>query len=159
MVAPLQPSDIMVQPDGSYVVRWRQSAPGSRSQSRYRPAQHQGQSAVFESLSAGLAPDTNINQATAADQVDMFGLPFEIDPSARRRSGVGILINGEVGLRESPSNTAALVGRINGFARIYLHLTRSSLHRCLQRCGGSCLRKADREKPKKFKAREFVFSI
>ena len=31
------------------------------------------------------------------------------------------------------------------------HLTRSSLHRCLQRHGISCLPKADREKPKKFK--------
>lgn len=74
---------------------------------------------LFGSLSAGLAPDTNINQATAADQVDMFGLPFEIDPSARRRSGVGVLVNGEVGLRRPLSAGTALVGRINGSARIY----------------------------------------
>lgn len=74
---------------------------------------------MFGSLSAGIAPDTNINQATAADQVDMFGLPFEIDPSARRRSGIGVLVNGEVGLRKPLSSSTAIVGRINGSARVY----------------------------------------
>lgn len=37
------------------------------------------------------------------------------------------------------------------------HLTRSSLHRCLQRHGISQLPKADREKPKKFKAYEIGY--
>lgn len=37
------------------------------------------------------------------------------------------------------------------------HLTRSSLHRCLQRHGISRLPKADREKPKKFKAYEIGY--
>lgn len=38
------------------------------------------------------------------------------------------------------------------------HLTRSSLHRCLQRHGISRLPKADREKPKKFKDYEIGYS-
>lgn len=37
------------------------------------------------------------------------------------------------------------------------HLTRSSLHRCLQRHGISRLPKADREKPKKFKMHEIAY--
>ena len=37
------------------------------------------------------------------------------------------------------------------------HLTRSSLHRCLQRHGISRLPKADREKPKRFKAYEIGY--
>lgn len=74
---------------------------------------------LFGSISGGLAPDTNINQATTADQVDMFGLPFEIDPSAQRKSGVGLLVSAEVGLRKPLSRNHAIVGRINGSARIY----------------------------------------
>jgi len=38
----------------------------------------------------GLAPDTNQNAATSAAQVQIFGLPFTLDPSARRQSGVGL---------------------------------------------------------------------
>lgn len=74
---------------------------------------------LFGSLSAGMAPDSNINQATSAEQIEMFGLPFEIDPSARRRSGIGFLTNGEIGLRRPLSGAIALVGRINGSARLY----------------------------------------
>lgn len=37
------------------------------------------------------------------------------------------------------------------------HLTRSSLHRCLQRHGISRLPKADRDKPKRFKAYEIGY--
>ncbi|WP_375187218.1 HAMP domain-containing sensor histidine kinase [Sphingobium yanoikuyae] len=49
----------------------------------------------------------------------MFGLPFEIDPSAQRKSGVGLLVSAEVGLRKPLSRNHAIVGRINGSARIY----------------------------------------
>ncbi|MEO8894627.1 MAG: surface lipoprotein assembly modifier, partial [Rhizomicrobium sp.] len=48
-------------------------------------------------VSLALAPDTNQNTGTAASQVIVFGLPFVLDPNARRQSGVGIAggINGE----------------------------------------------------------------
>lgn len=42
------------------------------------------------SLSAAMAPDTNINAATTAQSVDLFGLPFQLDPAARQTSGVGL---------------------------------------------------------------------
>lgn len=41
-------------------------------------------------LSVALTPDSNINAATTASSVDLFGLPFQLDPSARRKSGVGV---------------------------------------------------------------------
>lgn len=45
----------------------------------------------------GLAPDTNQNAATSASQVQIFGLPFALDPNARSQSGVGLAgsANGE----------------------------------------------------------------
>jgi tetratricopeptide (TPR) repeat protein len=45
----------------------------------------------------GLAPDTNQNAATSASQVQIFGLPFTLDPNARSQSGVGLAgsANGE----------------------------------------------------------------
>src|SRR5579862_9598909 len=48
-------------------------------------------------FSLALAPDTNQNAATAASQISIFGLPFALDPNARRHSGVGVAgdINGE----------------------------------------------------------------
>lgn len=41
-------------------------------------------------VSFGLAPDTNQNAATAASQIQIFGLPFTLDPNARAQSGVGL---------------------------------------------------------------------
>jgi thioredoxin-like negative regulator of GroEL len=38
----------------------------------------------------GVAPDTNINAATTADTVTLYGLPFQLDPTAQRKSGVGL---------------------------------------------------------------------
>ncbi len=37
-----------------------------------------------------LAPDSNVNGATDARQIELFGLPFMLDPSARRQSGIGV---------------------------------------------------------------------
>lgn len=45
------------------------------------------------SLSIAVAPDSNINAATAADSIDLFGLPFVLDPSAQRKSGVGLTVS------------------------------------------------------------------
>lgn len=43
-------------------------------------------------VTIALAPDTNINNATSASETTLFGLPFELDESARRKSGVGLAI-------------------------------------------------------------------
>ena len=40
-----------------------------------------------------LAPDTNINNATSATEVELFGLPADLSEDARRTSGVGLSAN------------------------------------------------------------------
>jgi tetratricopeptide (TPR) repeat protein len=62
-------------------------------------------------FSLALAPDTNQNASTSASQVDVYGLPFTLDPGARRQSGVGIA--GDIGAEWSPrldDNLKARVG-------------------------------------------------
>ncbi|MGZ6196000.1 MAG: tetratricopeptide repeat protein [Candidatus Binataceae bacterium] len=41
-------------------------------------------------VQAALVPDSNINAATTSETVTLFGLPFQLDPNARRKSGVGV---------------------------------------------------------------------
>ena len=43
--------------------------------------------------SVALAPDTNINAATSAREVELFGLPATLSEDARRTSGVGVIAN------------------------------------------------------------------
>ena len=43
--------------------------------------------------SLALAPDSNINQATSARQVALFGLPAQLSDDARETSGVGVSAN------------------------------------------------------------------
>ena len=47
----------------------------------------------------GFAPDTNINSATDKQTVDIYGLPFRLDPTARARSGTGKFVGGDASLR------------------------------------------------------------
>jgi len=42
------------------------------------------------SVNVGIAPDTNLNKATTADHVTLFGLPFALSPQARQQSGIGV---------------------------------------------------------------------
>jgi outer membrane protein len=41
-------------------------------------------------LNFGIAPDSNLNKATANDHVTLFGLPFALSPDARQKSGIGV---------------------------------------------------------------------
>ena len=52
-------------------------------------------------VTVGLSPDSNINSATDAQSVPIFGMPFTLSPDARRKSGVGQTVgaNGSVRLR------------------------------------------------------------
>ena len=43
--------------------------------------------------SLALAPDSNINNATSATEVDLFGLPAQLSEDARETSGVGLNLN------------------------------------------------------------------
>jgi tetratricopeptide (TPR) repeat protein len=50
-------------------------------------------------LNFAIAPDSNINSATNRDRVDLYGLPFKLDPSARSRSGTGWIAGGDANIR------------------------------------------------------------
>jgi hypothetical protein len=47
----------------------------------------------------GIAPDSNINSATDKQSVDIYGLPFQLDPNARARSGTGVFAGGDASIR------------------------------------------------------------
>lgn len=40
-----------------------------------------------------LAPDTNLNAGPGVTTVDIYGLPFQLSPDARRQSGVGVSVD------------------------------------------------------------------
>lgn len=68
-------------------------------------------------LNFGIAPDTNINTAAAADHVTIFGLPFQLSQQARQQSGIGVTgtIDGEYRYDLTPDvrwRTGALVYRL-----------------------------------------------
>jgi len=63
-------------------------------------------------FSLALAPDTNENAATSANQVSIYGLPFTLDKSARRQSGIGAA--GDIGGEWSPLLSDDLKARIGG---------------------------------------------
>ncbi len=58
---------------------------------------------------AAIAPDTNINNATDSQTVDIFGLPFSLGEDARRNSGIGIFTSGGVEYRPKLSDTTRLL--------------------------------------------------
>jgi hypothetical protein len=59
-------------------------------------------------LNFGIAPDSNINSATDKERVDILGLPFQLDPSARARSGTGIIVGGDANIRLMRSSKVPL---------------------------------------------------
>ncbi|HEY0111845.1 MAG TPA: tetratricopeptide repeat protein [Allosphingosinicella sp.] len=61
------------------------------------------------SVELGLAPDSNFSQGTGSRQIELFGLPFELDEEARARGGVGITFAGSLYRRERLSPTADLL--------------------------------------------------
>ena len=71
----------------------------------------------------GFAPDSNINSATDKQTVDIYGLPFQLDPSARARSGTGIFAGGDASVRLNRS------GKVPIYFGGYGRWTRYSDHR------------------------------
>ena len=69
-------------------------------------------------LDVGLAPDSNINNATAAQRVDvLFGdttLPIELDGDARAKSGVGQTGSVNAGIRLPIGGDVSLLGGVDG---------------------------------------------
>ena len=60
-------------------------------------------------FNVAVAPDTNINNATDSETVDIFGLPFSLGEDARRNSGVGLFASGGVEYRPKLSDTTRLL--------------------------------------------------
>ena len=50
-------------------------------------------------INLGIAPDSNINSATNAERVEILGLPFQLSPQARARSGTGIIAGADASVR------------------------------------------------------------
>lgn len=74
----------------------------------------------------GIAPDTNINNATSAEQVDLLvspnnRLPFQVNPDARARSGLGLVGSFSGGLRVRQTETLALLADADGQFTHYGH--------------------------------------
>lgn len=70
----------------------------ARNITRFREA-IRARRALRASLEFGFAPDSNINSATGKQTVDIQGLAFQLDPSARRKSGTGRFVGGEASVR------------------------------------------------------------
>ena len=71
------------------------------------------------SFSIGIAPDTNINSATTARTVDIFGLPFEISKNGRANSGIGVTFNGQVVSRAALDQTVRIVSEASVAGSVY----------------------------------------
>ena len=111
------------------------------------------------------------SQAPVAELAKRYGINQKTVIKWRKRQSVEDLPMGPKERRSSvlsPMEEAAIVAlRVQALLPlddVYIalrdvipHLTRSSLHRCLQRHGISRLPKADREKPKKFKDYEIGY--
>lgn len=63
----------------------------------------------------GLAPDSNINAATADRTVNIFGLPFELDDDARAKTGIGQMATVTSGVRLRMADGLALVVDADGY--------------------------------------------
>jgi hypothetical protein len=61
------------------------------------------------SIEVGIAPDSNVNGATSASTIIINGLPFQLDPSARRKSGLGLEGAGQVYWRHPLGGDTRLV--------------------------------------------------
>lgn len=67
------------------------------------------------SFSASLAPDSNINGATNATSIELFGLPFTLSDEARRQGGVSSSVGASVERRWRLSDRLALSGSGSAF--------------------------------------------
>lgn len=76
----------------------RPPAEVARNITRFRQAIRARRAWRFN-FDVGLAPDTNINAATEKQTVDIYGLPFRLDPNGRPRSGMGKFVGGDASLR------------------------------------------------------------
>lgn len=72
--------------------------------------------ATFE---IALAPDSNVNRATARQMLDAGPFPLELSEDARERSGIGIAMNGQAFARLPIATNLQILPRLGGTARLY----------------------------------------
>ena len=71
------------------------------------------------SLEVALAPDSNVNRATARDSIDTGLFPIDLDDDARARSGVGVAVSGQVFARLPITPRLRLLPRVSGAGRLF----------------------------------------
>jgi hypothetical protein len=70
-------------------------------------------------LELALAPDTNVNRATAARTLDTVIAPLVLSEEARARSGLGVKVGGQVYGRVPLGASLSLLPRVSGVGRFY----------------------------------------
>lgn len=76
---------------------------------------------------ASLLPSTNINGGTDQTTIIIGGLPFAVNPNARRQSGIGVMLGGEVLFRQRFRKDWAMVGSLAATGRYYPSIGRLDL--------------------------------
>lgn len=89
---------------------------------RFREAIRARRSRRFN-VDVGVAPDSNINAATDKESVDIYGLPFRLDPDAQARSGTGLFAGGDASVRLNR------FGKVPIYLGAFGHWTRYGDHR------------------------------
>lgn len=64
----------------------------------------------------GFAPDSNINSATDKESVDIYGLPFQLNPDGRAQSGTGHFVGADASIRLNRSGNVPVY--IAGYGRL-----------------------------------------
>jgi len=70
-------------------------------------------------VSFGLAPDTNINAATTADSINIYGLPFALSQSGRATSGIGATYSAQLTARQKLGPAARWITQIGSSGNLY----------------------------------------
>ncbi len=71
------------------------------------------------SVRFGLAPNTNINRATQAQTVDIYGLPFTLGQSARAQSGIGLTSSLDLVIQRPIDRSSRLVAELSANGTFY----------------------------------------
>ncbi|MBU6208218.1 MAG: tetratricopeptide repeat protein, partial [Alphaproteobacteria bacterium] len=64
------------------------------------------------SISLGIAPDTNINHATQAQAVSIYGLPFTLNQNAQAQSGIGVTSSADIVVQHKLDSGTRLVAEL-----------------------------------------------
>ena len=70
-------------------------------------------------VSFGFAPDTNINAATSADTVSIWGLPFTLNKAGRSTSGIGATYSAQVTVRQKMAYGARWITQLGSSGTLY----------------------------------------